>query len=47
MSYFIKPDDTVQRRPVEVVSNQDGVAVISKGVAIGDRVVVAGQYRLK
>ncbi len=44
--YFIKPDQTVDRRDVELSSNEDGVAVISKGLAIGDHVVVTGQYRL-
>ncbi len=44
--YVIKPDDTVERRSVEVVSVQDQIAVIAKGLAAGDKVVVEGQYRL-
>ena len=44
--YFIKQDNTVERRPVEVAAVQDGFAVISKGLSLGDRVVVEGQYRL-
>ena len=44
--YFIKQDNTVERRPVEVAAVQDGIAVIAKGLSLGDRVVVEGQYRL-
>jgi multidrug efflux system membrane fusion protein len=44
--YVIKSDDTVERRAVEVSSVQDGIAVIDKGLAAGDKVVVDGQYRL-
>jgi multidrug efflux system membrane fusion protein len=45
-AYVIKPDNTVERRVVEVASIQDGVAVISKGLDAGEKVVVDGQYRL-
>jgi membrane fusion protein, multidrug efflux system len=45
-AYVIKPDNTVERRPVEVASIQDGIAVVTKGLAPGERVVVDGQYRL-
>jgi membrane fusion protein, multidrug efflux system len=44
--YVIRPDDTVQRRTVQLASQQDGIAVIAKGLAAGDKVVVDGQYRL-
>src|ERR1700730_3874627 len=44
--YIIKPDDTVERRAVEVAATQDGVAVVSKGLSPGEQVVVDGQYRL-
>jgi multidrug efflux system membrane fusion protein len=44
--YVIKSDDTVERRDVEVASVQDGIAVVTKGLAVGERVVVDGQYRL-
>ncbi len=44
--YVIHPDATVQRRAVQVASRQDGVAVIAKGLAAGEQVVVDGQYRL-
>jgi multidrug efflux system membrane fusion protein len=45
-AYVIKEDSTVERRPVEVAAVQDGIAVIGKGLSVGDRVVVEGQYRL-
>lgn len=45
-AYVIKPDNTVERRTVEVASVQDGIAVITKGLTAGEQVVVDGQYRL-
>jgi multidrug efflux system membrane fusion protein len=44
--YVIKPDDTVERRAVTVAAIQDGIAVVTKGLKPGERVVVDGQYRL-
>jgi membrane fusion protein, multidrug efflux system len=45
-AYVIKPDLTVERRSVEVVGFQDGLALVSKGLTPGESVVVDGQYRL-
>jgi multidrug efflux system membrane fusion protein len=45
-AYVIKPDNTVERRDVEVASIQDGIAVVTKGLAANERVVVDGQFRL-
>jgi membrane fusion protein, multidrug efflux system len=45
-AYVIKPDDTVERRAVEVAAVQDGIAVVTKGLKPGERVVVDGQFRL-
>jgi multidrug efflux system membrane fusion protein len=45
-AYVIKPDNTVERRGVEVASIQDGTAVITKGLSAGERIVVDGQFRL-
>lgn len=44
--YVIHPNDTVERRDVQLAGRQDGLAVIAKGLTAGDKVVVAGQYRL-
>ena len=45
-AYVIKADNTVERRVVEIASMQDGIAVITKGLNIGEKIVVDGQYRL-
>ena len=45
-AYIIKPDNTVERRAVEIASIQDGIAVVTNGLTPGERVVVDGQYRL-
>jgi multidrug efflux system membrane fusion protein len=44
--YVVRADGTVERRTVTVAAVQEGVAVIGKGLDIGDKVVVDGQYRL-
>ena len=44
--FVVKPDDTVEMRTVEVSETEEGVAVIGKGLAAGERIVVDGQYRL-
>jgi membrane fusion protein, multidrug efflux system len=45
-AYVIGKDDTVERRNVTVIAEQNGLAVIGKGLSPGEHVVVAGQYRL-
>jgi multidrug efflux system membrane fusion protein len=45
-AYVIKPDSTVERRNLTVAAVQDGIAVVTKGLSPGERVVVDGQYRL-
>ena len=45
-AYVITNDDKVERRAVEVAGVQDGLAVVTKGLTPGERVVVQGQYRL-
>jgi membrane fusion protein, multidrug efflux system len=44
--YVVKPDNTVERRMLEVEAKQDGIAVITKGISVGETIVVDGQYRL-
>ena len=44
--YVIKPDNTAELRPVTVSRTLDGVSVVAKGLAAGERVVVDGQMRL-
>jgi multidrug efflux system membrane fusion protein len=45
-AYVIGKDDRVARRDVEIAAVQDGIAVVSKGLHPGERIVVDGQYRL-
>ena len=44
--YVIGADHKVKRVVVTVDSNQQGIAVIGKGITVGEQVVITGQYRL-
>lgn len=44
--YVVRADDTAEMRPVDAVTTEGDTAVIGKGLAAGERIVVAGQYRL-
>ena len=44
--FVIKPDMTVETRPVTVVRTGNGQSVIDKGLAAGEKVVTDGQLRL-
>jgi len=44
--FMVQPDGKVEERPVAEEQTLDGRALISSGLAAGDTVVVAGQYRL-
>ena len=44
--FVIKPDMTVEARPVTIERSTDGQAVIAKGLAAGEQVVTDGQLRL-
>ena len=44
--FLVQPDGTVQPRTVTIGETLDGRALIDKGLAPGDTVVTAGQYRL-
>ena len=45
--FVVKPDLTVERRPVEVAEARGTVAAIASGLKPGEKVVVEGQQRLK
>ncbi|MGO1076351.1 efflux RND transporter periplasmic adaptor subunit [Inquilinus sp. CA228] len=45
--YAVKPDDTVELRPVGIGQITDGAAVVETGLDAGASVVTAGQYRLQ
>ncbi len=44
--YVVKPDNTVEMRPVTVGTEQAGESIIDKGLAPGETVVINGQLRL-
>ncbi|MER9319574.1 efflux RND transporter periplasmic adaptor subunit [Mesorhizobium sp. M0659] len=45
--YAVKPDNTVEMRPVQVALTEGENSAISEGVKSGEKVVVEGQTRLK
>ncbi|MGS0743009.1 efflux RND transporter periplasmic adaptor subunit [Glaciimonas sp. GG7] len=45
--YVVAADESVNTQAVHVLQNQDGVAVIDKGLSVGQKIVVDGQYKLK
>jgi multidrug efflux system membrane fusion protein len=46
-AWVIKTDNTVEQRPLEATPVNDEVAIVTKGLAPDERVVVNGQYRLQ
>lgn len=44
--YVVKPDETVEVRPVTVERSHAGLSVVASGLQAGERVVVDGQSRL-
>ena len=46
-AYIVKPDDAVEMRPLKVGNIGGGLAIIEAGVAAGEQIVTAGQYRLE
>jgi multidrug efflux system membrane fusion protein len=44
--FVVKPDSTVEVRPVKVAREAEGQAIIGSGLAENETVVVEGQLRL-
>ena len=44
--WVVKPDETVEQRPIDAQTVNDDVAIAAKGLSAGERVVVNGQSRL-
>lgn len=44
--YVVKPDETVEVRPVAIERSHGGLSVVASGLQAGERVVVDGQSRL-
>jgi len=45
--YVVKPDSTVEARPVKMGADTGELALINSGIQAGEQVVIAGQYRLQ
>jgi membrane fusion protein, multidrug efflux system len=45
-AYVIKPDQTVERRTLQLAGFQQGQAIVTSGLAAGEEIVVDGQFRL-
>lgn len=45
-AYVIKPDQTVERRTLQLAGFQQGQAIVTAGLAAGETIVVDGQFRL-
>ena len=45
-TWVVKADNTVEQRNIETVPVDNDTAIVTKGVAAGEKVVVNGQYRL-
>jgi membrane fusion protein, multidrug efflux system len=46
-AWVIKSDNTAEQRPIEAVPIDSDITIVSKGLSVGERVVVNGQYRLQ
>jgi multidrug efflux system membrane fusion protein len=46
-AFVIKPDNTVEMRPVETGQEDRGQILVTKGLSAGERVVIDGQLRLQ
>jgi multidrug efflux system membrane fusion protein len=46
-AWVVKTDNTAEQRPIEAAQINDDVAIVTKGLAPDERVVVNGQYRLQ
>jgi membrane fusion protein, multidrug efflux system len=46
-AWVIKGDSTVEERPLEATAVDDDIAIVTKGLAADEKVVVNGQYRLQ
>jgi len=44
--WVVKDDGTAEQRPIDVSAHEGDIAVVSKGLSLGERIVTDGQYRL-
>jgi multidrug efflux system membrane fusion protein len=45
-AWVVKPDKSVEMRPIKIAYSTTDTALIDSGLAAGDTVVTGGQYRL-
>lgn len=45
--YVVKPDSTVEARPVKIGADTGAFAIVESGIRAGEQVVTNGQYRLQ
>jgi multidrug efflux system membrane fusion protein len=46
-AWVVKPDNTAEQRPIETVPIDSDTTIVTKGLAVGEQVVINGQYRLQ
>ncbi len=46
-TYVVKPDSTVEVRPLKIGEAGDGLTIVTRGLDLGERVVTSNQYRLQ
>jgi membrane fusion protein, multidrug efflux system len=46
-AYLIKPDKTVEMRPIKVAQSEGNLTLVDEGLEPGEQVVVDGQYKLQ
>jgi len=44
--WVIRDDGTAEQRPIDVGAHEGDVAIVNKGLTLGERIVTDGQYRL-
>jgi multidrug efflux system membrane fusion protein len=46
-TWVVKPDETVEPRPIKIVMMAGDITIIASGIADGEQVVTEGQYKLQ
>ncbi len=46
-TYVVKDDSTVEVRPMRIAESSGGLTIVSRGLALNERVVTSNQYRLQ
>jgi membrane fusion protein, multidrug efflux system len=46
-AYLVKPDKTVEMRPIKVAQTEGNLTLVEEGLSPGEQVVVDGQYKLQ